>query len=112
MDHDDGDGRPTRPDLGIDPEDVVVKGREVHVTVHSLGSVPTGATELVVRDKAGRVVVGGKIPALAAPVDLLPKTTAVTMKLPKGISLHDCTVEIDPAHQCEEITTLNNVVKL
>ena len=101
-----------RPDLGIDREDVVVQGREVRVTVHSLGSVPSAASEVVLRDQGGQVIASGKIPALAPPVDLLPKTTMVAIRLPKGIELPGCTVEIDPAHQREEITTLNNAVKL
>ena len=102
----------TRPDLGIDPEDVVVQGREVRVTVHSLGSVPSPETSVDLRDSTGQVLVSEKLPGMPAPVDLLPKTATVILKLPKGINLHDCTVEIDPFRQLEEITTLNNTVKL
>jgi Concanavalin A-like lectin/glucanases superfamily len=100
-----------RPDLGIDPEDVVVQGREVHVTVHSLGSVPSAATEVVLRDNGGKVLTTGKLSALAAPTDLLPKTGQVILLLPAGAQYAGSAVEIDPGHKLEEITTLNNVVK-
>jgi hypothetical protein len=102
----------TRPDLGIDPEDVTVKGREVAVTVHSLGSVASPDATVVLRDGTGRDLVSEKLAALPAPVDLLPKTTTVTLRLPPGVDPHNCTVEIDPQHKLDEITTRNNTVKL
>ncbi len=101
-----------RPDLGIDPGDVTRSGREVRVNVHSLGSVPSAATDIVLRDPTGRIVVTGKIPALSAPVDLQPKTAVVTLQVPDGVTVEGGTVEIDPDHRFEEITRLNNVVKL
>ena len=99
-----------RPDLGIGPEDVFIQGREVRLTVHSLGSVPSPETSVDLRDSTGRILVSEKLASLPPPVDLLPKTTTVVLKLPKGIDLHGCTLEIDPFHQFEEITTLNNAV--
>ena len=102
----------SRPDLGIDPEDVVGKGREVSVTVHSLGAVPSTETSVVVRDAGGRVLATEKLAALAAPTDLQPKTAKVTLHLPTGSDAKGCTVEIDPEHKLGEITVRNNVVKL
>jgi hypothetical protein len=102
----------TRPDLGIDPEDVTVKGREVQVTVHSLGSVPSPETKLVIRDAAGRELASAEVPALAAPVDLIPKTTLVTLRLPAGVNARGCTLEINPQNQFEEITKRNNALRL
>ena len=102
----------SRPDLGIDPEDVTVKGREVRVTVHSLGAVTSPEARVVIRDVAGRDLATAKVPALAAPIDLQPKTATVTLQLPKDASASGCTVEIDPQHVLEEITTRNNAVKL
>ena len=102
----------SRPDLGIDPEDVSVSGREVRVTVHSLGSVPSPPASVVLLDRTGRDLVIEKLPALPAPVDLLPKTTTVTLRLPEGVKAGDCTVEIDPHRKLDEITTRNNAVKL
>ena len=101
-----------RPDLGIDPEDVRVAGNEVHVTVHGLGSVTSPETTVVLRDRTGKVRVTGKLASLPAPNDLLPKTGRVILKLPVGIEPRGCTVEVNPDHASEEITALNNVVKL
>jgi len=100
----------SRPDLGIDPEDVSVQGREVRVTVHSLGSVPSPESVVGLRNKTGRVIVSAKLAMLPAPVDLLPRTTTVTLKLPQGVKASDCTVEINPRRDFEEITTWNNAV--
>jgi hypothetical protein len=102
----------TRPDLGIDPEDVTVQGREVRVTVHSLGSVPSPATSVVLRDPAGRALATAELAGLPAPVDLRPKTAVVTLRLPEGADPRGCTVEIDPDHRLEEITARNNSVQL
>jgi len=101
-----------RPDLGIDPQDVTVRGREVHVKVHSLGSVPAPATTIAVRDASGRTLATAPVPALAAPNDLLPKTTDVSLTLPAGATTAGASVEIDPDHALNEITTRNNAVKL
>jgi hypothetical protein len=90
----------------------VRQGREVRVTVHSLGSVPSPDASVVLRDGAGRDLVTEKLPALPAPVDLLPKTATVTLRLPEGVDPRGCTVEIDPHRKLEEITTRNNAVKL
>lgn len=100
-----------RPDLGIDPEDVAMQGNTVHVRVHSLGSVPAAATSVAVRDAQGKIIATGNVPALAAPVDLVPKTVDVTIALPAGATLEHGSVEIDPGHQVEEITRLNNTAR-
>jgi hypothetical protein len=91
---------------------VSVQGRAVRVTVHSLGAVPAPEAAVVLRDAAGRVLVTEKLAGLPAPVDLQPKTAVVTLRLPDGVEPHDCTVEIDPDHRFEEITTLNNAVRV
>jgi hypothetical protein len=102
----------SRPDLGLDLGDVTRQSRELLVTVHSLGSVPSPAAELVFRDQTGHIAVREKIPALPAPVDLLPKTAEIRLKLPSGVVADGGTVEIDTDHQLDEITTNNNVVRL
>jgi hypothetical protein len=101
-----------RPDLGLSREDVAVDGRNVHVKVHSLGSVGAPATTVAFRDAAGRVVATAPVTSLAAPVDLVPKTLDVNLTLPEGVSISGGSVEIDPDHQLEEITQLNNRVSL
>ena len=97
-----------RPDLGIDPEDVTVDGRLVRVRVHSLGSVDAPPAQIVVRTRAGKLAASATIPALAAPLDLLPRTTLVELLLPPGTDPAEGTVEIDPDHLIEEITASNN----
>jgi len=101
-----------RPDLGIDREDVQVHGREVLVRVHSLGSVPSPATTVVIRNRNGEIISTEKIGPIPPPLDLYPKTADVELTLPDGTEAAGCTVEIDPDHKLEEITRLNNVVKL
>jgi len=87
-----------RPDLGIGKEDVKVQGDQVQVTVHSLGSVDAPAS--------------APIPALKAPLDLLPKTVTVTLTVPKGASLTGASVVVDPDARLKEITRMNNRVAL
>ena len=45
-----------RPDLGIGKNDVVVRGRTINVTVHSLGSVEAPAASLTFVDQDGRTL--------------------------------------------------------
>jgi hypothetical protein len=101
-----------RPDLGLDRDDVQVQGREVRVRVHSLGSVPSPETTVVFRDRAGKIIATEKIGPLPGPVDLHPKTTDIVLTLPEGAEAAGGVVEIDPDHRIEEITRLNNAVKL
>jgi hypothetical protein len=101
----------SRPDLAISREDISVLGREVRVNVHSLGSVPAPETVVAFR-QAGRIVATVAVPALAAPVDLQPKTTKVVLTLPAGTDPAGGAVEIDPEHTLLEITVRNNRVQL
>jgi hypothetical protein len=108
-------GKPywSRPDLGIDREDVVARNGALEVKVHSLGGVASGPATLLLRAADGRVRASAPSPALAAPDDQLPKPAAVTPRLPAGSAKGaGATVEIDAGAGVEEITALNNVVKL
>ncbi|AKC86692.1 LamG-like jellyroll fold domain-containing protein [Pseudoxanthomonas suwonensis] len=97
----------TRPDLGIGRGDVRVAGDAVEVTVHSLGHAGTGAGYAVLEDARGRELLRVAVPALAAPSDLLPKTTVVTLPLggrdPEGLYVR---VALDG--DAEEVTRVNN----
>ena len=84
----------------------------MRVRVHSLGSVPSPETTVSFRDWTGKIIATEKVGPLPAPVDLYPKTTVIVLTLPKGVETTGGTVEIDPEHRLEEITRLNNVVKL
>jgi hypothetical protein len=98
----------TRPDLGIGPDDIVVKGRTINVTVHSLGAVDSAATDLVWLDDSGKSLASAKIPKLKAPTDLLPKTVTVTLTAPADRNLNGSTVVLDPDNKIKEITRINN----
>jgi hypothetical protein len=101
-----------RPDLAIGKEDVKVQGNRVRVTVHSLGSVDTPASTVALVDKTGKVLASAPVPALKAPLDLVPKTTTVTLTPPKGASLTGGNVVVDPGATLKEITRMNNRVVL
>jgi hypothetical protein len=101
-----------RPDLGLSREDITVEGSAVKVRVHSLGSVGAPASQLAFRDASGQVVATAQVPALAAPLDLYPRTADVVLTLPAGVSAAGGSVEIDPDHALEQITRLNDAVSL
>ena len=99
----------SRPDLGVGAGDVVVKDGKVHVTVHSLGSVDAPASSVLLVDASGAVVARSAVPALKAPLDFKPKTTVVTLTVPKGRALAGCRVIVDRDEALTEITRRNNV---
>jgi len=95
-----------RPDLGIGTEDIKLSSDSIAVTVHSLGakSAEGGTAELV--DAKGQVLVRVSIPALAAPLDLAPKTATVNLPLKPGAA------GVRIALPVPEVTALNNAVAL
>jgi len=107
-------GKPywSRPDLGIDGEDVSFEAAQLRIRVHSLGAVAAPEAELVFRTASGRVASRAKIPALAAPDDLSPKTVDVALPLPPGIELSGGTVELDPDDRLRQITRRNDRVTI
>ncbi len=102
----------SRPDLGIDPEDVKVDGRAISVTVHSVGAIDAPTSKLVLRDAGGKTIATAGIPALKAPVDLTPKTAQVTLSIPAGTNLKGATVTIECGGDTPEITQMNNTVTM
>ena len=102
----------TRSDLGIAPRDIVVSGRTITATVHSLGAVGTRAARLVVSDRDGKELGRAPVPAMKAPTDLVPKTVTVKVNVPAGASLVAATVRIVPATGAPEVTLANNLVVL
>jgi len=101
-----------RPDVGIGRDDVRVNGNLVRVTVHSLGAVPAPPSTVVVRDGNGRALASARVPAIAAPSDLKPRTAVVELPVPAGVGLAGGTVSIDTSAGVKEITRVNNVVVL
>ncbi len=102
----------SRPDLGLDPEDVTFRDGVLHVRVHSLGAVGSPPARLGFRTQAGRLIAAAPIPALAAPTDLIPKIVDVILPLPDGMRPTTGTVEITSDHHLEEITHNNNIVEV
>lgn len=102
----------SRPDLGIDPEDLKVEGSKMTVTVHSLGAVDSPGGTVVLRDRAGKTVATAEVPALKAPSDLTPKTATVTLTLPANADYKGGTVTIESTGKLPEITQMNNRVTL
>ncbi|MBQ9400226.1 MAG: hypothetical protein IJU27_06265 [Bacteroidales bacterium] len=100
------------PDLGIGSEDIAVAGNSVKVTVHNISGVDTPESVAALVNAKGKVVASVKVPALKAPVDLLPKTAQVTLTAPAGVSLSGLRVVIDPEDAMEEIYESNNSIKL
>jgi hypothetical protein len=102
----------SRPDLGIDPEDVTIMGQKITVKVHSLGAVDAPPADVVLRDASGDVLATTRTPPLKAPVDLVPKTTVVTLRVPGNAKLDGGTVTIESKGDVPETTLMNNTVKL
>jgi hypothetical protein len=90
----------------------VIQDRKVTVTVHSLGAADAPATTLALMDANGKVFATVAVQALKAPLDLMPKTAAVTLTIPLGASMKNGSVVVDPDATTREITRLNNQVKL
>ncbi|MEP7004385.1 MAG: LamG-like jellyroll fold domain-containing protein [Sphingomonas bacterium] len=106
-------GVPTdqRADLGIGADDLVVKGRSVTVTVHSLGALDAAGGTVTLEDSAGKVLATAGVPPLAAPRDLLPKTAQVRLTMPAG-GAAGLRVRVTVTGKAPETTMLNNVASL
>ena len=100
------------PDLGIGAEDVAVNGDAVEVTVHNISGRDVDGMDIALMDARGKVLVRDRIPAIAAPTDLLPKTAKVTLQLPSGRKAAGCSVVLDPDNEIEEIYESNNQITL
>jgi len=101
-----------RPDLGIGDDDVKRSENTLTVTVHSLGSVDAPAATIALVGRNGNRLASVRIPALAAPLDLKPKTADVSITIPAGADITGACVVVDPGAVLQEITRLNNTVEL
>ena len=100
----------TRADLGIGSDDVKVEGSKMQVTLHSLGGVDAPASQVVLRDKNGKIIATTKAAPLKAPIDLEPKTEVVSLKLPTGTDYKGGNVSIEITGTAPEVTLMNNRV--
>jgi hypothetical protein len=87
-------------------------GHSVRVTVHSLGAIATPAGTATLEDAAGHVLASARIPSLAAPLDLLPRTSIVQLSVPAGAATAGLRVRVALPAGSSELTQLNNVVAL
>jgi hypothetical protein len=102
----------SRPDLGIDPEDITITGHRITVRVHSLGAITAPPANVVLRAANGKTLAVAKTPELKAPTDLLPKTAVVTLRVPTGAMIDGGTVTIESTGSVPETTLMNNTVRL
>jgi len=82
----------------------------VTIRVYNLGAVDSPKTFLLLRNAAGESIEKVKVPALPAPMDLVPKWIKVSIHLPEGTDLNSGSIEIDPDNSIIEITRKNNKV--
>jgi hypothetical protein len=61
-------------------------------------------------DSAGHELARTQVPAIPAPLDLLPKTAQVTLHVGSGVQISGATVRVHGSDQTQEITRLNNEV--
>lgn len=97
----------SRPDLALDPWDVVAEDGAIKVTVHNIGGAAAPATVARLFDATGKVVGEAQVPALEAPLDLKPRTATVTIPL-TGRSQPGWRVLLDADNTVAEITEVNN----
>jgi hypothetical protein len=98
----------SRPDVGIGRGDVLVKGNQIEVTVHSLGHKDAPTSVVTLEDAQGNEVARATLPPLAAPIDLKPKTATVTLKTPQGFVISGARVKVRLTDAVMEVTQLNN----
>ena len=101
-----------RPDVGLDPEDVVIDGGSARVTVHGLGGVDAPPGEVVIETASGQTIGRAAFPALPTPLDLQPKTATVSVSLPGGVQRTGLRVRLALSGDPVEISRSNNQVIL
>lgn len=104
-------GYAERPDFGIGNTDVKINDNVITVRVYSLGSVDTPATTLEFKDANGKRITTVPVPALKAPLDLIPKWTDIKVTVPKNTDISSGSVQLDPERKILQITRQNDFVK-
>ena len=107
-----GDDPASRADIGIGTDDIALKGRNLTLTVHSLGAKDTPGGTAMLEDGSGRVLASAPIPAIAAPTDLAPRTATVRLALPAGASPGSLRVRIALTGDAKAVTVRNNSLPL
>ncbi len=107
-----GDPVDQRPDLGIGGDDVRLVGRTVTLTVHSLGAKAVGGGTALLVDPVGKTVAQAALPAMPAPLDLVPVKHDIQLRLPRGVDPATLTVRVALPADAAEVTLHNNDVPL
>ena len=100
-----------RPDLAIGHSGIKIEKGEVNVRVFSQGAISTPETTLELRDADGDLVKTEAVPALDAPLDLIPKWVDIKLEIPIGTDLSSGSIVVDPENKITQITRRNTVVK-
>ncbi len=100
-----------RADIGIGADDVRISGKNVDLTVHSLGAIDAPSGVATIEDATGQVLATAPIRPMLAPRDLLPRTQMVRLTLRSALST-GAHVRIRLADGRPEVTQLNNDVVL
>ncbi|MFN3420431.1 MAG: hypothetical protein ACK40X_01725 [Armatimonadota bacterium] len=98
-----------RPDLAVSAQEIRLEENFLIVPVHNIGSADAPETTIILRDRTGRGIVKATIPALKAPLDLLPKVHVVRFPLPPT-ALKPLQILVDPENRIAEIYEGNNSV--
>ena len=98
------------PDLAICKQELKVEKNQVTVRVISQGAVGTPETTVALRDAQGDFVTSTTVPALEAPLDLVPKWTDVQLIVPPGTDLSSGRLTVDPDNNAKQITRLNTEI--
>ncbi len=108
-----GSRRQLAADLALGREDVVFVPDlyRIDVTVHNIGSLDARGVTVVLMS-AGKELGRTRIPSIAAPVDLDPKTVRVSFPVPPTGEKREFTVRLDPENAVREITDRNNQVSV
>jgi len=94
------------PDLAVHPvKDIKLAGDALAVTVHNIGDAPAADFTVEALDAAGKVIDRKVARSLAAPLDFVPKTVAVTLNVPGG---KYAAVVVDRGNAIAEIYEGNN----
>jgi hypothetical protein len=100
-----------RPDLAVTAREVAVNGQSVTATVHNIGAMDVKDVVVTVVDDEGKTLARKSLGPLAAPLDLVPRRTSVTLplsRIPPGGSR----LLVDPEDTVPEIYEGNNAVAL
>ena len=97
------------PDLAISAGEIHWDGDTLVIPIHNIGSADAPATEIVVRDDYGQILVRRQVPSIAAPLDLIPKIHTLRLPIPALAPGTMLQIELDAANQIREIYEGNNV---